>query len=270
MKANEARLEVNKWVEQKTNGLIKDLIPEGLVDSSTKIILVNALYFKGSWCPGQFDKDLTRNSEFYSLDGRSCFQVPFMHSRERYQYISCHNGFKVLKLPYQVQAQAKTKISMYIILPDRRDGLGDLVQKATTDSASFLNQCVLEDPPSVRTGQFKIPKFKITFDFDAKTVLQEMGLVLPFGFQAELTGMENSDCLVKSVIHKCFVEVDEERTEAAASTAVICATFGSCGPVYSPPTVDFVADHPFMFMIEDSYTGVVLFTGYVLNPLLTS
>ncbi|XP_026446708.1 serpin-Z2B-like [Papaver somniferum] len=129
-KANEVRLIVNQWVEQKTSGLIKDLIPEGLVDSDTKIVLVNALYFKGSWCPDQFDKGLTRNSGFYLLDGHSSVEVPFMFSGKENQYILCHDGFKVLKLPYKLQAQATVstssqQFSMYIVLPDERNGLGE-------------------------------------------------------------------------------------------------------------------------------------------------
>ncbi|XP_026396827.1 serpin-ZXB-like [Papaver somniferum] len=159
---------------------------------------------------------------------------------------------------------------MYIVLPDRRGGLGDLVEKETTDSASFLNQCLRVDPPSVKTGQFKIPKFKITFSFDATKVLNEMGLVFPFNeSEAELTGMVGTRVSVTYVIYKCFIEVDEEGTKAAAATAIVGCYGCSAPPVYIP-TVDFVAYHPFIFMIKDSYTGVVLFTEYVLNPLLTS
>ncbi|XP_026385148.1 serpin-Z7-like [Papaver somniferum] len=180
-KANEVRLMVNEWVESKTSGIIKNLVPEGSFDRTTMVVLVNALYFKGVW-----------------------HQVPYMSSTEEYQYIACQNGFKVLKLPYQLQKQTASRgendnpfddddmfddsaqrFSMYIVLPDSRDGLGELIDKAN-NSAGFLHQCVPNYMPLKRTGEFKVPKFKITFEFDAKRVLKDMGLVLPFSFPSRI------------------------------------------------------------------------------------
>ncbi|XP_026378737.1 serpin-Z2A-like [Papaver somniferum] len=283
-KADEVTEMVNQWVETKTNGIIKNLVQKGSFSEFTMVVLVNALYFKGVWHQGQFDKTLTKNSEFYLPDGQSSVQVPFMTSTEEYQYISRQNGFKVLQLPYKLQRQTGSRschqyddeydpstrrFSMYIILPDRRDGLGELIDFSSTDSASFMNQYIPEYMPLKQTGEFKVPKFKITFKFDAIKVLNDMGLVLPFSSEAELTEMVGTSGSISKVIHKCFVEVDEEGTEGASATLI---EFEECSmggdPPSPPPVEDFVADHPFMFIIKDDFTGVLLFTGYVLNPLL--
>ncbi|XP_026428717.1 serpin-ZX-like [Papaver somniferum] len=136
------------------------------------------------------------------------------------------------------------------------------------------NRAVNEDNQSlVLTGEFKVPKFKILFDFDASRVLKVLGVVLPFDpSKAGLTEMVNIDGTCKlhaeKVFHKCFVEVDEKGTEAAASTAV-CGMYVSARRTgRAKPRVDFVADHPFMFIIREEQSGMVLFMGHVLNPLL--
>lgn len=158
---------------------------------------------------------------------------------------------------------------MYMILPDRRDGLAELIDLASTDSASFFDPYIPKYMPLKRTGEFKVPKFKITFEFDAKSVLEDMGLVLPFRSGAELTEMVGAVGSISKVIHKCFVEVDEEGIEGAAATLIEFEeeSLGDSSPP-QPPVEDFVADHPFMFIIKAEFTGVLLFTGYVLNPLL--
>ncbi|XP_026455935.1 serpin-Z1C-like [Papaver somniferum] len=283
--ANAARLMVNQWVETKTNALIKDLMPEGSVSDTASVLLVNALYFKGLWHNGQFEKSLTKNSKFYLLDGHSSVEVPFMTSTE-YQYISYQNGFKVLTLPYKIKTEKKSRygrmsdnpfdfrarrFSMHIILPDRRDGLEELIDFASTDSASFLDKYIPKYASVKRTGEFKVPKFKITFDFDAKRILSELGLVVPFSSEADFTEMLSGNGSIDKVIHKCFVEVDEEGTEGAAATLIEFLECSMGGPPRPPPpVVDFVADHPFMFIIRDDITGVLLFSGYILNPLLSS
>ncbi|XP_026377350.1 serpin-Z1B-like [Papaver somniferum] len=291
--SNEVLKKVNTWAEKETNGLIQNLLPDVAVNEGTKFILANALYFKGSWDRiKQFDRKLTEISKFNLLDRKEPVQVPFMSSRGD-QYISCHNNFKVLRLPYKSDRKLASDItrdwkvpphfSMYIILPNQRDGLGELIEKVSSDPA-FLHQYLPVD--TVPTRVCKIPKFKISFDFEAKRVLKKVGLVLPFDeskseltemlntdeSKAELTGKVNagSKLHVTAVFHKCFVEIDEEGTEAAASTAVLmgmqqCRQGPHAPP--PPPPVDFVADHPFMFIIREEKSGAVLFMGHVLNPL---
>ncbi|XP_026394419.1 serpin-ZXA-like [Papaver somniferum] len=284
-------------------------------------MLVNALYFKGLW-QDAFDISETRDSEFYLLDGSSIQQVPFMTNDEM-QHVCCYGGFKVLQLPYSTQYKTNyggddvtsfseqsdeedaeksndddvapdTQLSMYIILPDDRDGLGDLMEKVSSDPDGFLHSHLpLVNRPRVRRGEFWIPKFKISFDFKASRVLKELGVVLPFDQdKSELTEMvtiistgseldrpqkrnrsTGGNVFVSKAIHKCFVEVDEGGTTAAAATSFIDWAQAS-GIDFEdeddlPEPVDFVADHPFMFLIRDDKSGVVLFTGHVLNPLLT-
>ncbi|XP_026416241.1 serpin-ZX-like [Papaver somniferum] len=199
-----------------------------------------------------------------------------MSSRE-IQYITCYDKFRVLKLPYNYSyenARARSpRFSMYMILPERQYGLGQLIAKVSSNPTGFLQKYVTDNHSLVPTGEFKVPKFKILFDFEAQRVLKELGLVLPFDpSKAELTEMVNIEgsCKlhVSKFFHKCFVEVDEEGTEASASTAFVVASWSHGPPRVTQPRVDFVADHPFMFIIREDQSGVVLFIGHVLNPLL--
>ncbi|XP_038970279.1 serpin-ZXA-like [Phoenix dactylifera] len=259
-KAAEVANEVNSWVESVTAGLIKELLPSGSVDSTTRLVLGNALYFKGAW-DEKFDASSTKDSAFHLLNGSSV-QVPFMTSKKT-QFVSAHNGFKVLRLPYE-QGEDRRQFSMYIFLPDAQDGLWSLAEKLSSES-DFLN---LHLPTQkVKLGDFKLPRFKISFGFEASEVLKDLGLALPFSGNGDLTEMVDSPVghklSVSSVFHKAFIEVTEEGTEAAAATAAVLM---KCSAVRNP--LDFVADHPFLFLIREDITGVVLFVGHVINPLL--
>ncbi|XP_026439336.1 serpin-ZX-like [Papaver somniferum] len=275
-------MEVNKWAEKETNGLIKDLLPVNAVNEFIKLILANSLYFKGSWNRDQFDPLLTKMSNFYLLDGEQPFfslmtgkqsvHFPFMSAPED-QYIGCYDSFKVLRLPYKRGWATSPHFSMYIILPEQYDGLGELIKKVSSDP-TFLEQYL--PVHKIPTKECKISKFKICFDFEATRVLQKVGLVLPFDdSKAELTEMLNTDQMVNTenklyvseVYHKCFVEIDEEGTVAASSTASMMMAGCASSP---PPPVKFVADHPFMFIIREEESGAVLFMGHILNPYQTS
>ncbi|XP_026433645.1 serpin-ZXA-like [Papaver somniferum] len=198
-------------------------------------------------------------------------------------FVSCYPGFKVLQLPYKqfnsinVSNQPNDQqdnFAMYIFLPDRRDGLGNMIEQVSSDSG-FIDRHLPTRRVEVR--HLKIPKFKISFGFDVTRVFKEnMDLDLIFDSRrAELTEMvmrtspksedgSSINLAVSGVYHKCFVEVDEEGTEAAAATAIVCMLLSL--NVSEP--IDFIADHPFMFIIRDNANGVVLFMGHVLNPRL--
>ncbi|PUZ37996.1 hypothetical protein GQ55_9G161700 [Panicum hallii var. hallii] len=260
-KAAQVAGQVNSWVEKVTSGLIKELLPPGSVDGTTRLVLGNALYFKGAWTE-KFDASKTRDSEFHLLDGSSV-QAPFMSSTDD-QYIASYGDFKVLKLPYQ-QGGDTRQFSMYIILPELQDGLWSLAEKLSS-APEFLEKHTPRR--TIPVGQFKVPKFKISFGFEASELLRGLGLHLPLSAEADLSELVDlpmgQNLCVSSIFHKSFVEVNEEGTEAAAASAVkivLCS--------YTMP-VDFVADHPFLFLIREDTTGVVLFVGHVVNPLLAA
>jgi serpin B len=265
VQAAEVAGQVNSWVEKLTSGLIKEILPEGSVDGSTRLVLANALYFKGAWAE-EFDTYMTTDREFHLLDGSSV-QAPFMSSTDE-QYISSHDDLKVLKLPYRRGGDPR-QFSMYILLPDAHDGLWSLAEKVSSEPG-FLEKHIPTE--QVAVGQFKVPKFKISFGFEASNLLKGLGLHLPFSAEADLSEMVDSptgqSLCVSSVFHRAFVEVNEAGTEAAASTAVKVMLM--CLRIDSREKMDFVADHPFLFMIREDLTGVVLFVGHVLNPLLAA
>lgn len=253
--------EVNAWAEKETNGLIKELLPSGSVDGSTRLILANALYFKGAWNE-KFDASKTRDSNFYLTDGSSV-QVPFMTSKKK-QFLRAFDGFKVLTLPYK-QGEDKRRFAMYFFLPDDRNGLQSLVEKLGSESGFIDRHLPLQE---VEVGEFRIPKFKISFELEASKVLKELGLVLPFTGEGDLSEMVDSphgqDLYVSSIFHKSFIEVNEEGSEAAAASAAVI----KLRELLMDGPIDFVADHPFLFLIREDMTGVVLFIGSVLNPLI--
>ncbi|TVU46173.1 hypothetical protein EJB05_05692, partial [Eragrostis curvula] len=252
-KAAEAASQVNSWVEKVTSGLIKELLPPGSVDHSTRLELgrKSLMHLK------------QKMAEFHLLDGSSV-QAPFMSSTKK-QYLASYDTLKVLKLPYQ-QGGDKRQFSMYILLPEAQDGLWRLAEKLSSEP-EFLEKHTPMQKASV--GQFKLPKFKISFGFEGSELLKGLGLQLPFSTEADLSQMVDSpvgqNFYVSSIFHKSFVEVNEEGTEAAAASAAVVALRSlPIGPM------DFVADHPFLFVIREDMTGVVLFVGHVVNPLLAA
>ncbi|KAK8936393.1 Serpin-ZXB [Platanthera zijinensis] len=253
---------VNNWIEEKTNGIIKNLIPDGTINHSTRLILANALYFKGKW-NDKFDNSMTETDKFYLLNG-STIQTPFMSSRED-QFISSHAGFQVLKLPYKKEEDDRDSrsFSMLLFLPNERNGLHDLMRRIVS-APNFVEEHVPRR--RVDVGRFMVPKFKISFYFEASNVLKQLGLKSIFSSSsADLGGMclESSrvgQLFVSSILHKAAIEVDEEGTTAAAATVIAMKLM-----CYIPP-VDFVADHPFIFVVREDKTGAILFFGHVVNP----
>ncbi|KAL3617805.1 hypothetical protein CASFOL_038126 [Castilleja foliolosa] len=256
-KADDVRQEVNTWAEKKTSGLIKDLLPPGSVNSKTRVILANAVYFKGAWSE-KFDPSLTEDHDFFLVNGSSA-RVPFMTSNKR-QHIRSFDDFKVLSLPYE-QGDDKRRFAMHIFLPNAKDGLPALVEKVSSTSGFIEDHLPYR---KVVVGDFRIPKFKINFGFEASKALKRHGLVLPFLCSEMVDSIETVG--VNKIYHKTFIEVNEEGTEAAAATAAVLVSW-SMGRRHVD-LIDFVADHPFLFVVREDMTGVVLFVGQVLNPEL--
>ncbi|CAH8385784.1 unnamed protein product [Eruca vesicaria subsp. sativa] len=229
--------EVNAWASRHTNNLIKNLLPQGSVTSETKWVYGNALYFKGTW-EEKFDKYLTKHKPFHLVNGESV-SVPFMSSHKN-QYVKAYDDFKVLRLPYQQgRDDADRKFSMYFYLPDKRDGLDNLLKRLTS-THGFLD---LHNPRyKDRVGEFRIPKFKIEFGFEVSNAFDDFELNV-------------------SLYQKAFIEIDEVGTEAAAATSM----YGGSG-FFVPKRIDFVADHPFIFLIREDRTGTILFVGQIFDP----
>ncbi|MFS7938098.1 putative Serpin family protein [Helianthus anomalus] len=259
----EVARKVNSWAKKETNGLIKEVITAEEVSDDTMLILANAIYFKGTWSQ-QFETSLTEEGDFHLLNGNKV-KVPFMTNYEN-QFVHEYDDFKVLGLPYS-HGQDKRKFTMYFYLSDAIDGLPSLINKIGSTSNFFDHHIPHK---KVRVREFFIPKFKIEFGFEASGMLKELGLVLPFKVGDRFTEMVDSPVgkglYVSTIQHKSLVEVNEEGTEAAAVTVV---REPKC-PRRAPSTfVDFVADHPFLFVIREDVTGVVLFMGQVSDPSLS-
>ncbi|KAL6566959.1 hypothetical protein OROMI_015363 [Orobanche minor] len=259
-KPDKVRHEVNSWVEKETNGLISELLAPNTIGKRSRLVFANALHFKGAW-KQKFDDSSTFDYNFHLLNGNSV-RVPFMTSKKNEQFISICDGFKVLRLSYKQGIDRTRRFSMYIFLPDEKDGLSALIEKLATES-DFLKGKLPRR--KVRVGKFRIPKFKISFALETSKVLKEMGVVLPFSRRANFTKMVDSSYVyVDRMFHKASIEVNEEGTEVTAANsmnvAILCDVGGGTG-------INFVADHPFLFLIREDLTGTILFLGQMLNPL---
>ncbi|XP_071694494.1 serpin-ZX-like [Rutidosis leptorrhynchoides] len=246
--------EVNLWVEKQTSGMIKDILPADAVSTETALMLANALYFKGVW-KEKFDRSMTKLHDFHRLDGTTV-QVPYMTTNSK-QILCQYDGFKVLGLPYE-QGEDKRHFTMYFYLPDKSDDLQNLVEKIDS-KADFFKSYI--PSKKVEVEEVMIPKFKISYGFEASNMLKELGLVLPF-IPGGLTNMVNSssrgkDLYISSIHHKSFVEVNEEGTEAAAATTV---------SIVNSLKMEFIASHPFLIVIREDMSATVLFIGQVVDP----
>jgi serpin B len=247
-----ARQTINTWVEEKTNNKIKDLIARGVLDSMTRLVLTNAIYFKGKWAR-QFKEENTKRAPFTLLNG-SRVDVPMMNQTADFNYIQTED-FQELELPY-----VDNELSMIILLPKKFDGLAAFEQTLTLENLSRW----LAKPRRCEVI-VSIPKIKMTSQFSLADVLKSMGMTNAFiPDVADFSGINGKrDLFISAVIHKAYVDVSEEGTEAAAATGVIMK-ITSAGPTLTPV---FRADHPFVFVIRDNHSGSILFIGRVLNPL---
>lgn len=260
LQADEALVKVNEWAKEKTHGKIEDLLPAGSVDNGTRVVIANALYFKGAW-KKPFDEESTKEGEFFLLDGKT-IQVPMMHTTKK-QYVKDFSTFKALRLPYSAGSD-KRAFSMFILLPHEKNGLDSLEKDLDFKTLAEDLKHVTSEVP---IKEFALPKFKISCGFEVPDALKTLGLALPFGAEADLTEMVDSPLAdklyVSNMYHKTFVEVNEKGTEAAAATGATITLRGL--PMFQDP-IDFVCDHPFLFVIKEELTNVIIFTGRITNP----
>lgn len=244
-----ARKEINKWVEKETEDKISDLIQPGILSSLTRLVLVNAIYFKGNWMR-QFDKNLTEDAPFW-ISAEKSVKTPMMTQKQRFMYGET-DDLQILSLPYVVD------LSMTLILPKKRDGLSETENALTTETLEQWTENL-----GMREVIVFIPKFRLSSGFSLNEMLKSMGMTDAFGEKADFSGMDDGKLLfISDVIHKAYVDVGEEGTEAAAATAVVMRTRSAFRP--EPPT--FRADHPFIFLIRDNNTGSILFLGRIEKP----
>jgi serpin B len=242
-----ARQLINTWVEEKTRDKIKELLKPDHVTPLTTLILVNAIYFKGNWA-SQFDPEDTDDAPFYRLAG-DAVKASMMQQKARFGYRET-DDLQVLELPY-----VGADLSMLVLLPRERAGLPALEAALTVDILTLWTQGL-----HATEVQVLLPRFKLSGEFDLGETLKAMGMVDAFG-AADFSGMTGQrDLFISEVVHKAFVDVNEEGTEAAAATAVLMARS------IPPPTPVFRADHPFLFLIRENSTGSVLFLGRVVDP----
>ncbi|XP_072139486.1 leukocyte elastase inhibitor-like isoform X2 [Mobula birostris] len=254
--AEEVRQEINTWAEKQTEGKITNLLAEGSVDSLTKLVLVNAIYFKGNW-HRKFNKELTDDGEF-RIKQHETKPVQMMRLKSRFAFTYIPEvSTKILELPYD-----DNELSMVILLPDINDDFTGMEKLQNHLTVDHLMTWTNPDKMNEIEINVVLPKFKLEEKYDLESILIEMGMVDAFSTtQANYSAMTSrNDLVLTKVVHKSFVEVNEEGTEAAASTAAIMML--RCAPM----TFEFVADHPFLFFIRHNKTRNILFFGRLSSP----
>ena len=252
----ESRLTINIWARKETKDRILELVPSGMINQDSKLVVTNAIFFKGIWTQ-KFDENKTIDTEFTTASGNQV-KVPMMQRTATYGYAET-GDLQALKMPYE--HETGKELSMFIILPKEND------LQAVEETFDFKKFKEIEDSMKSEKVNLLFPKFKLDTGYLFSDILKNMGIRSAFSdSEADLSGMDGTGGLyISEVIHKAFIEVDEEGTEAAAATAVVMHT-AAPPPGYSRPVYTFRADHPFIFLIEDDETGNILFTGRIANP----
>jgi serpin B len=252
-----SRQTINRWVEQRTENKIRELLQPRSLNTDTRLVLTNAIYFKGNW-EEQFKKEDTKNEDF-RLSATRAIKTALMHMTKGFNYFD-GGSFQALEIPYK-----KKSLSMIVLLPQAMEGLSAFEQSLTP---AKMQQLLAQLRPA-QTVIVTIPKFKMEAQFRLRDTLTAMGMKEAFDMEkADFSGVASRETMqrdgnlyINAVIHKAYVDVNEEGTEAAAATAVT-VTLSAVRP--TPPI--FRADHPFMFVIRDNRSGSILFIGRVTNP----
>ena len=241
-----SRMTINNWVSNQTNNKINNLIPSGAITPQTRLVLTNAIYFDAAW-QNPFSADKTQNGTFNLLDG-STVSVPMMNNEASYSY-SKGSGYQAIELPY-----SGNQVAMDIIMPDAGK-FTSFESGMTADTVSGIISNL-----TVSSLSFTMPKFNFDSSFSLKDALTALGMPIAFSDQADFSGMTgNKDLNISDVVHKAYVAVDEQGTEAAAATGVVMS---ATAMMQNSLTIN----QPFIFVIRDIQTGSILFVGRVLNP----
>lgn len=251
-KPDDARAAINAWAAANTGGRVPEIIPEGILSADTLLVLVDTIRFVAAW-EDAFKVEATGPAPFALADGGKV-EAPTMHRTGRYAYAETPLA-QVLELPYERGAT-----SLVVVLPKRADGLAEVV--AGEDIALWTAR--LEQ----REVEVALPRFRFEWGSELKPALQKLGIALAFDPEhADFTRILRSrePLFVGNVLHRAFVAVDEQGTEAAAATAVVMVR--GTKALEPPPPVAFHADHPFLFFMRHRATGAALFVGRVCDPV---
>lgn len=247
-----ARGVINGWVEDKTNGRITDIISKGVLQKDTPMVLTNAVYFKADW-QDKFDPSLSRAKPFFVSPAKS-ISTMMMNRTGTIKYAKTH-GAQIAELPY-----TDGVFSMLVVLPDKNTDIKAFESRLTAASLREMTKLL-----SNKKVSLTLPKFELEQSFSLKNTLGKMGMPSAFRPGADFSGMNGRhNMFIGDVLHKTFVEVGEDGTEAAAATAVIMMKTSL--PIREEPQVEFKADRPFIFLLRDNETGTILFIGRYAKP----
>jgi serine protease inhibitor len=257
--ASAATGEINKWVEQKTNGKIKDVAEPDQFTDYTRLVLCNAIYFKGKWL-NQFKAEDTKPAPF-SVTTNQTVTVSMMYQHSEFKMTQSEDdSVELLELPY-----SGNDLSMIILMPNTTFGLNEVQQASLSDLEQKLTAGNLHawltklDRAGARKTFVGMPRFTTTRSFELANPLKSLGMPSAFSEAANFSGMDGTTNLfIAGVFHKALIEVNEEGTEAAAATGVHVATRSMSGR--------FIADHPFFFLIRENGSGTLLFLGRIVEP----
>uniref|UniRef100_A0A8C8SWM1 Serpin domain-containing protein n=1 Tax=Pelusios castaneus TaxID=367368 RepID=A0A8C8SWM1_9SAUR len=251
--AEETREEINLWVESFTKGKIKDLFPPNALSAATKLVLVNAVYFKGQWAV-EFKKENTRESPFH-INKTASKPVQMMVNMGKYKIATIEkHRCQVLELPYK-----GGDLSMYILLPNDYTGLTQLEKELTYEK---LTTWISPHHFQEVKAEVSLPRFKIEKTTELNKYLKALGMTDVFDpKESDLSGITKVKGLfVSKAVHKAYIEINEEGTEAAAATGIVA------GVTSIGTHIQFVADHPFLFFIRHQKTKCILFYGRFSSP----
>ena len=239
---------INQWVDTNTNGKIQKIVDD-IINPNAVLFLINAIYFKGTW-QREFDPSRTQEDPFHLTNG-DVKQVPMMRQQHRYPYYRGEN-FQAISLAY-----GDGEMSMYIFLPDRESNLNNFLRDLNAERwEHWMSQFHGQDVSLV------MPKFKLEYGRTLNDALKVLGMDIAFqGDLANFSRMASAPLYIENVLHKTFVEVNEEGTEAAAATSI-----GISITSVPPPPIPFTIDRPFFLAIRDNQTKTVLFMGVVVDP----
>ncbi|CAF0832776.1 unnamed protein product [Didymodactylos carnosus] len=251
---------INKWVEEQTNNLIRDLLSINDINPDTRLVLVNCIYFKGNWV-NKFDNTQTDEKAIFTSDDQTQSEIALMYQKKKYNYADNQTlNAQIAHIPYKSVDKNSTRFVFTVILPKRGVKLTDVEGKL--EDKQVLKQALSNTQQNEL--DFYLPKFRMECQFDLNSTLMHLGMTDAFSQRdADFTGIESSKQLsISKVIHKAYIDVNEEGSEAAAATSVImmrCAVMRS-------ETVEFKCDRPFLFFIREANRDIPLFMGKYSKP----